>query len=370
MEEEELKHRLALHLLPGIGPVSARALLSYCGSIENIFRKKKAQLEKIPGIGSERAGLVQKKDLFEKAEEEIRFMKKNGIKSLFYLDKDYPNRLKNCDDAPLMLFYKGNADLNSSRMIAIVGTRFITPYGKDMTEKLIDELTKYKVVIVSGLAYGVDVQAHKSALHNNIPTIGVVAHGLDRLYPSENKATAEKMMLNGAIISEYPSRTNPDRENFPARNRIVAGMCDAIVVIESAEKGGALITAELANDYNRDVFAMPGRITDHFSKGCHQLIRKNKAMLFESAEHISEIMSWDDNKQSTKQKTQNQLDLFTSLNDDEKKLVEILRSGGQVGIDAIASHAGIPVSKVSAMLLNLEFAGLLRSLPGKVYELV
>ena len=370
MEEEELKHRLALHLLPGIGPVSARALLSYCGSIENIFRKKKSQLEKIPGIGSERAKFIQKKDLFEKAEEEILFMKKHHIKSLFYLDKDYPIRLKNCEDAPLMLFYKGNVSLNSDRVIAIVGTRFITPYGKDMTEKLIAELAKYRVVIVSGLAYGVDVQAHKSAINNNMPTIGVVAHGLDRLYPSENKATADKMMLNGAIISEYPSKTNPDRENFPARNRIVAGMCDAVVVIESAEKGGALITAELANDYNRDVFAMPGRITDHFSKGCHQLIRKNKAMLFESAIDIAEIMNWDDNLKPNKQKTQNQMELFKTLNDDEKKLVEILRTGGLMGIDSIALNSGIPVSKVSAALLNLEFSGLLRSLPGKVYELI
>lgn len=370
MNEEELKLRIALHLLPGIGPVSARALISYCGSIENIFLKKKAQLEKIPGIGAERARLIQKKDLFEKAEEEIRFMKKQGINSLFYLDNDYPFRLKNCDDAPLMLFYKGNISFNKDRMIAVVGTRFITPYGREMTEKLITELIQYDVVIVSGLAYGIDVQAHKVAIQNNIPTIGVVAHGLDRIYPAENKDTANKMILNGAIISEYPSKTNPDRENFPARNRIVAGMCDAVVVIESAIKGGALITADLANDYNRDVFALPGRVTDHYSKGCHQLIRNNKAMLFESALHIAEIMNWNGNKQSIKRKTQNQLNLFISLNEDEKKLIEILRIGGQVGIDTIAASAEIPVSKVSAFLLKLEFSGILRSLPGKMYELL
>ena len=369
-EEEELMYRVALHLLPGIGPVLARALLSYCGSIENIFRKKKAQLEKIPGIGTERARLIQKNDLFRKAEEEIHFMKKNGIRPLFYLDKDYPTRLKNCDDAPLMIFYKGNVNLNSSRMIAIVGTRFMSPYGKNITEMLIEDLEKYKVVIVSGLAYGVDVQAHKSAIQNNIPTIGVVAHGLDRLYPAENKLTAENMILNGAIISEYPSKIKPDRENFPARNRIVAGMCDAVVVIESAEKGGALITADLANDYNRDVFAVPGRTTDYFSKGCNWLIRKNKAMLFESAEHIAEMMNWENNMQSDKLKNKSQLDLFISLNEEEKKLVEILRTGGQVGIDIIAAIAQIPVSKVSVSLLNLEFAGLLRSLPGKRYELI
>jgi len=370
MNEEELKYRLALHFLPGIGPVLARALLSYCGSIENIFTKKKSQLEKIPGIGKERAEMIQKKDLFEKAENEILFMRKNGIESLFYLDKGYPERLKNCYDSPLMLFYKGNIDLNMARMVAIVGTRFITPYGKNFTEKLIADLAKYKVIVVSGLAYGVDVQAHKSSVNNNVPTIGVVAHGLDRLYPSENKATAEKMMLNGGIITEYPSGTKPDRENFPARNRIVAGMSDAVIVIESAEKGGALITAELANDYNRDVFALPGRTTDHFSKGCHQLIRKNKAMLFENADHIAEMMNWIDDDNENKKKTVYQPELFTSLNADEQRLVEILKLNGQTGIDTLAANAGITVSKTSVSLLNLEFAGLLRSLPGKVYELI
>lgn len=370
MNEEELRHRLALHFLPGIGPVLSRALISYCGSIENIFNIKKSHLEKIPGIGRERAALIQKKDLYEKAEKEILFMKKYGVKSLFYLDKEYPSRLKNCDDAPLMLFYKGTADLNSERMVAIVGTRFITAYGKDITNILIEELVKFKVVIISGLAYGVDVHAHKCAVHYNIPTIGVVAHGLDRIYPAEHKSTAEKMVLNGGIITEYPSSTNPDRENFPARNRIVAGMCDAIVVIESAVKGGALITAELGNDYNRDVFAIPGRTTDHFSKGCNQLIMKNKAMLFENADHIAEIMNWDINEKVKSKKRRNQLELFSTLNDQEKKLVEILKSNGQIAIDAIAIHADLPVSNVSATLLHLEFAGVLRSLPGKVYELI
>ena len=368
--EEELLYRLALHFLPGIGPVSARAMLSYCGSIENIFRTKKSHLEKIPGIGRERARLVDKKIVFEKAEKEIRFIRKYNIKPFFYLDQEYPARLRNCEDAPLMLFYKGNADLNFPRMIAIVGTRFMTPYGKAATEKLIEELVKNRVIIVSGLAYGVDIQAHKSALRNNIPTIGVVAHGLDRIYPAENKATAEKMIKEGGIITEYATGTRADRENFPARNRIVAGMCDATIVIESAEKGGALITAELANDYNRDVFALPGRVTDYYSKGCHMLIRKNKAMLFESADQVAEMMNWDDNKQSAITKNKNQLELFSSLNEDEKKLVGVLREKGQTGIDTIAIQVALPVSKVSALLLGLEFSGVLRSLPGKVYELV
>ncbi len=370
MNDEELKYRLALHFLPGIGPVLARSLLSYCGSIENIFNRKKSHLERIPGIGKERAGRIQKKDLFEKAEKEILFLKKNGIEPLFYLDKNYPERLKNCYDSPLMLFYKGSVDLNSHRMIAIVGTRFITPYGKDFTERLIADLVQYNVVVVSGLAYGVDVQAHKSAVNNNVPTIGVVAHGLDRLYPSDNKPTADKMLLNGGIVTEYPSGTKPDRENFPARNRIVAGMCDAVIVIESAEKGGALITAELANDYNRDVFALPGRTTDHFSKGCHQLIRKNKAMLFENAAQIAEMMNWIDDETKSRKKQYLQPELFTALSEDEKKILELLKLNNQMGIDALAVNAGMSVSRASVSLLSLEFAGLLRSLPGKVYELI
>ncbi len=370
INKEELRLQLALHFMPGIGPVLARALLSYCGSIENIFNRKKSQLEKIPGFGKERAALVKPKDLFEKADDEIIFMKNNGIVPIFYLDKDYPFRLKNCDDAPLMLFYKGNVNLNPKRMIAIVGTRFITPYGREVTAKLVEDLTELNVVIVSGLAYGVDVQAHKCAVQHNIPTIGVVAHGLDRLYPSENKAIAVKMLMNGGIISEYPSGTIPDRMNFPARNRIVAGMCDAVVVVESAEKGGALITAELANDYNRDVFALPGRITDYYSKGCHQLIRQNKAMLFENAAQIAEMLQWDDKLADRREKKENQLQLFMSFTDDEKKLVEFLKAERVSSIDSLSIHVSLPVSKVSAILLNLEFSGVLRSLPGKMYELI
>lgn len=365
---DELKYRLALHFLPGIGPVSARALLSYCGSIENIFRMKKSQLEKIPGIGRERASLIHRKDLFEGVEREMLYMEKNGIKPLYFLDKDYPKRLKNCEDAPLLVFYKGNADLNAPRMLAIVGTRFITPYGKDMTEKLVQELAQYSVTIISGLAYGVDVQAHKSALKHIIPTVGVVAHGLDRIYPSDHINIAEKMLVQGGLISEYPSMTKPDRNNFPARNRIVAGMSDAVIVIESAEKGGALITADLANDYNREVFALPGRSSDHFSKGCHYLIRKNKAMLFENAVHIAEMMLWDDDKGKVKKKKQ--LELFDTLSEEERNLVRVLGENGITGIDALSLLTALSVNKLSSLLLNLEFAGLLKTLPGKQYELV
>jgi DNA processing protein len=370
MNEEELKYRLALHLVKGIGPVSARALISYCGSVENIFKKKKAQLERIPGIGKGRAAGIHRKDLFVRAEEEMNFLYKNEIRPLFCLDENYPSRLKNCEDAPLMLFYKGGANLNHDRMIAVVGTRYITPYGKAMTEKLIEELVRYRVVVVSGLAYGVDVQAHRSALKNGIPTVGVVAHGLDRLYPAENKSIADRMIREGGLVTEYPGRTKPDRENFPARNRIVAGMCDAVVVIESAEKGGALITADLANDYNREVFALPGRTTDVFSRGCHRLIMQNKAMLYESGDDIAAMMGWEDPGRGGKKKLPAQHELFSALNEEEQKLIHVLRETGKTGIDVLAQKAQLPVSRTSSVLLNLEFAGILRTLPGKCYELI
>jgi len=367
-DEEELRNRLALHFLPRIGPVLARLLISYCGSVPEVFRKRKSQLERIPGIGRERAALIRKDDVFDRAEAEIAFMSKHKVRPLFYLDADYPWRLKHCDDAPLMVFTKGECCWNEKRMLAVVGTRHMTTYGRDCTQRLIEELSTYKPVIVSGLAYGIDIQAHKSAMKNNLPTIGVVAHGLDRIYPSENRSTAEKMIRTGAIVSEYPSRTKPDREKFPARNRIVAGMCDAVIVVESADKGGALITAALANDYNREVFAIPGRVTDPFSQGCHQLIRENKAMLMEDAAHIATMMGWDDD--AAKKTTPAQLELFNSMNEDELRIVDLLRAEGKSGIDTIVKGSDLTLSRVTSALLSLEFAGALRVLPGKTYELI
>jgi DNA processing protein len=367
MTDDELIYRLALHFIPGIGPVRARSLISYCGGVKEIFRSRRNQLERIPGIGRERANLIHTKGLFEKAEKEIEFMEKNNVSPLFFTDMEYPSRLKNCYDAPLLLFYKGHADLNVNRMIGIVGTRFITDYGKMVTEKILSDLAAYNIHVISGLAHGIDVHAHKGSLRNNIPTIGVIAHGLDRIYPAENRNTATKMIADGGLISEYPSGTIAARENFPARNRIVAGMCDALIVVESAERGGALITAEFANEYNREVFAVPGRISDIFSQGCHRLISQNKAVIYESAKQFANQMGWDDDPKSPQQP--NQLQLFPLLSEPEQKLVEILREKGKSEIDMIAEHSNMPVNKVSSLLLTLEFAGILRSLPGKVYQL-
>ncbi len=368
--DELLKCKIALSQLPGIGPMLARVLVSYCGGVKEIFQMKKVQLERIPGIGVEKAKNIFQKEVMLNAEKEVSFIRKHSIDAFFYIDKEYPARLKNCEDAPILLFFKGSCQLNAARVVAIVGTRQYSPYGRDLTEQLVAELQKYNVLIVSGLAYGIDIIAHRAATQNQMPNVAVTAHGLDRIYPSAHASSAERMLKNGGVLTEYLSGTIPDRENFPARNRIVAGMSDATIVIESAIKGGALITAEIANGYNRDVFAFPGRISDTASQGCNQLIRENKAMLVTSAEDIARAMNWDLEEEEKRKKIKKQLNLFHELSQEEQVLVLILKEEGIVAIDTIAIKAMLPVSKVSSLLLNLEFAGVLRSLPGKVYELV
>jgi len=365
--DEQLKYQIALTLLPGVGPVLAKNLVSYCGSVENIFKKKKANLERIPGIGAEKAAAIASHTVFERAEKEVAFIRKHKISSLFFLDAEYPLRLKNCEDAPPLLFFKGHCDLNAQRMVAIVGTRNSTAYGKEITEQLVADLVKYDAVIVSGLAYGIDIIAHKACIKNNLPTIGVMAHGLDRIYPGEHKPTAEKMVKHGGVLTEFISKTNPDRENFPSRNRIVAGMVDAVIVVESAIKGGALITADIANGYNREVFAVPGRANSMYSQGCNEYIRLNKAALAENAEHIATLMNWNTHQ---KAKPEKQLNIFRELKPEEKLLVDLLKEKGKIDIDTLMIQSGLPVHKVSTTLLNLEFDGLLKALPGKMFELV
>jgi DNA processing protein len=366
--EENLKHKIALTLIPGVGNVIARNLVSYCGSVEGVFKESKKHLEKIPDVGPVTAEAIKNHRDFEKAENECLFIEKYNVTPLFYLDKNYPVRLKNCSDAPVMLYYKGNADLNSKRIVAIVGSRSATEYGKTITEKMIADLKNSNAIIVSGLAYGIDVCAHKAALKNEMETVGVLAHGLDRVYPGLHRSIAEKMIEHGGLLTEYLTETNPDKENFPQRNRIVAGISDAVVVIEAAKKGGALITAEIANTYNRDVFAVPGRLNDTFSEGCNHLIKTNKAALIETSKDIEYIMGWEE-KQSKKVKNA-QRNLFVELNAEEKSLVDLINQNGSMDIDTICSNITLPVSKVSATLLNLEFKGMVKSLPGKVYELI
>lgn len=361
-----LRYQIAITLIPGVGDIIAKKLISYCGSVEGVFKEKKQNLLKIPSIGETLVKSIVNQKVFERVDKEMEFIEKYKIKTLFYLDDNYPFRLKQCVDGPLMLYYLGNANLNADKIVSIVGTRSITEYGKENCRKLIKELSAHDVLIVSGLAYGVDSCAHKTALENNLFTVGVLAHGLDRVYPSLNKSLAEKMTQKGGLLTDFMSETNPDRENFPKRNRIIAGVSDAVIVIEAAKRGGALITAEIANSYNRDVFAVPGKIGDTFSEGCNNLIKTNKAALIQSAEDIMYIMGWDNKK--TKQKAV-QKQLFIELNEVEKNLYDILSKKENCSLDEICNQTKFSVSKIAEALLNLELEGIVKCLPGKIYKL-
>jgi len=362
---DELIYKIGITLIPSIGSVNGKKLISYCGGVEAVFKEKRAALMKIPGIGTHTVNKIVNHSVLKRAEKEIEFLNKHAIQPLFFTDKDYPKRLFHCEDGPLMMFYKGNKSLNHARMLAVVGTRRSTSYGRVQCEKIIEGLREKDVMIVSGLAYGIDSCAHRNALKNELPTIGVMGHGLDRIYPAENRNLAASMMENGGLLSEFLSGTIPDRENFPKRNRIVAGMTDATLVIESGVKGGAIITANIAFSYSRDVMAVPGKINEPYSKGCNFLIKTNRAALVESAKDITDIMGWEDIKKEVKAQAQ----LFVNLNDQEQLLVDILQESGETGIDVLMAKSKIPVSQVSSCLLNLEFQGMVISLPGKRYKL-
>lgn len=364
----DLVYKISLTLIPGVGDVLAKNLVSYCGSAEAVFKEKENNLIRIPEIGPVAAKSITGYRDFSRAEDEIKFLEKNKINCVFYSEKEYPARLKNADDAPVLLYYKGNINFNAEKIIAVVGTRNATDYGKSFCEKLIEDLVPHKTIIVSGLAYGIDITAHKAALKNNLPTLAVLAHGLDRIYPPAHKHISEKLLDHGGLITEFISKTKPDKENFPKRNRIVAGLCDAVIVIEAATKGGALITAEIANSYNRDVFALPGRINDEYSEGCNHLIKTNKAALLQSAADIEYIMGWYKEHDAKKKNIQKKL--FIDLTAEEQELVSFLNGKGRQDIDTISIKCKLPVSKIASALLNLEFNGVLKSYPGKMYELV
>jgi len=347
----------------------AKSMVSYFGDAEEVFKAPKAKWMKVPGIGGKTVEQMDMGAALKRAEEELKFVEKHNIDLIFYTDSKYPKRLKNCNDSPVLLYTKGNADLNTQHIISIVGTRNATDYGKHLCRQLVEELHAYNVLIVSGLALGIDVAAHKECVKLNMPTLGVLGHGLDRMYPAQNRATAEKMLENGGLLSEYPSGTNPDRENFPQRNRIVAGIADATIVIEASIKGGALITAEIANSYNRDVFAFPGRIGDEYSEGCNFLIRNNKAALLTSATDLAYILGWE--KPGSAKPVIEQFLLPFDLSSDERLIFEILQQHKiPLAIDDLTIKTNMPTSKLAMNLLNLEMQGYIRSLPGKTYALV
>ena len=365
-QPQELLHQIALTLIDGVGDVLSKNLVAYSGSSEQVFKEKKSHLEKIPGIGSVVANKIYaSQHVFQRAEEELKFITSNGISALFFMDEKYPQRLKYCHDSPILVYYKGNADLNCSKIVSVVGTRTPSEYGKHMTEKLIQDLAHSGVLVVSGLAYGIDVLAHKESLSNNLNTVGVLAHGLDRLYPAAHTSYAKKMVHQGGLLTEFMSQTNPDRENFPKRNRIVAGMCDALIVVESKKQGGSLITATIANAYNKDVFAFPGRADELLSEGCNGLIKSNRANLIESAEDLFYIMNWNEEKKQRK----SQIPLFVNLNNEEQFIMDCFKDKSPLHIDEICSFTQLPISKTSSHLLTLEFSNLVKSLPGKMFQL-
>jgi len=360
----DLLYKIGITLIPNIGVVNGKQLIAFCGGTEAVFKESAKALEKIPNIGSVVSKSILNQKVLSRAEEEIEFIEKNNIQPLFYTDKSYPTRLSNCYDSPIMLYFKGNSQLNNQRVVSIIGTRRATIYGKDICREITSHLKDYNVLILSGLAYGIDSCSHREALDNNIETVGVLGHGLDTLYPAQNKRIAEMMIENGGLITEFISKTKPDRENFPKRNRIVAGMSDAIVVIESGRKGGAIITADLGNSYNRDVFAVPGRSGDEFSKGCNYLIRTNRAALIENGSNLTYFMGWE----KSNKKTNQQPKLFVDLNTNEQTIYDCILNSKEISIDKIAISTGIKPSLVASTLLKLEFEGLVRVLPGKLYR--
>ncbi|MBC35437.1 MAG: DNA-protecting protein DprA [Bacteroidetes bacterium] len=366
MNDNDLIYKIGISLIPGIGDISGKKLIAYCGGVEAVFKESRQALMKIPGIKTQTVNKILGADVKRRAEKEIEFIKMKNLNCHFFLDKDYPERLKHCIDGPMMIYSKGMICWNTPRVLAIVGTRNITHYGKDLCSKLLKDLKGSGTLIVSGLAYGVDTKAHKESLKNDLKTIGVMAHGMDRIYPSENRELAMQMCEQGALITEFKSGSKPDRENFPKRNRIVAGMSDAVLVVESAGKGGALITADIGNSYDRDVFAFPGNVNATYSEGCNFLIKTHRAALVQNAADINYLMGWE----SEKPKVGIQKKLFVELDEEEKIIIEVLKQHPEVGVDKMSLLTELPTSKVSAKSMSLEFKGLIHCMPGKVLKLV
>jgi DNA processing protein len=367
MTQSELHYTLALLQVEGVGDVLAKKLIQHCGNAEAVFTSKKSQLQKIDGIGSVVIKNLQDKSVFTKAEAEIQFIAQENIFTTYFQEENYPERLKHCYDSPVLLFQAGNINLQNRRMISIVGTRQITSYGMEFTKKLIEDLAPLNPIIISGFAYGVDIYAHQTAMEFGLQTIGVLAHGLNQIYPKTHKKYMAKMEQNGGFLTEFWSTSKPDKENFIKRNRIVAGISEATVVIESAEKGGSLVTANLANDYNRDVFAVPGRVSDKYSQGCNNLIKTQRANLMTSAADLVYMLNWELQRESQKAV---QKQLFISLTNEEQKIYDYLQKTGKEMMDIIALECDFPIYRMSSILINMELKGVIRPLPGKIFEAV
>ncbi len=363
--KNDLLYQIALTQINLIGCVQAKKLIEHFGSAEAIFKAPKKILSAIDGIGDVKANYIKNFIDFNDAEKEIKFIEKHNIQALFITDDNYPKRLLHCYDAPTLLYYKGKANLNQPKIISIIGTRTNSSYGKEITESIIQNAQQHNTLIVSGLAYGIDAIAHKAAIQNKLPTVGVLAHGLDVLYPAQNKALAKDMIVNeGGLLTEFMQNTKPDKHNFPKRNRIVAGMCDAIIVVETAAKGGSMITAEIAYTYNKDLYAVPGKTTDTKSAGCNKLIQQNKAVIYTNAQDLFSDIGWE--KQAVKAPTQKAL--FIELSENEQLIYNIISSKATVHVDEIYLQSGLSSSTVAACILNLELQNIIIGLPGKVFK--
>ncbi|PTX60377.1 DNA processing protein [Kordia periserrulae] len=367
ISEEELLYALALQKTAKVGDIIAKRLIKYCGSAKAVLHEKKAQLLKIDGIGTNILADLKNTSNLKAAESELKFIQKENIHAHYFLDETYPARLQHCVDSPIVLFQKGNANLNASKMISIVGTRKATNYGKEFCEELIASLSPLQPTIVSGFAYGIDIVAQRAAIQNNIPTIGCLAHGLNQIYPKAHARYMKSVEKNGAFVTDFWSSSNPDRENFLKRNRLIAGMSQATIVIESAEKGGSLVTAHIANSYNRDVFAVPGRVGDSQSIGCNNLIKQQRAHILTSPADIVYLLGWE-LEAETHLPVQKQL--FVDLTPEETIIHSYLQEKGQSLLDSIALECQFPIHQITPILLQLEMKGAVKPLPGKLFEAV
>jgi DNA processing protein len=367
MTQHELLAVLRLQNIPNIGDVSAKKLIDHCGSAEAVFTDKRRQLLKIEGIGSYTLRNLYDAEHREAAEAEYGYIQKNQIDYTYFKDADHPAYLKHCVDSPILLFKRGNIDLADKKIISVVGTRNITSYGKAFCEKFIGDIAPLDPVIVSGFAYGVDITAQKAAIKHGLQTIACLAHGLNQIYPKTHAKYVRDVEKNGGFYTEFWSTSQPQREHFLQRNRIIAGMSEATVVVESAERGGSLVTADIANSYDRDVFAVPGRTGDKFSTGCNNLIKQQKAHIITSAADLVYLLDWDVEKKETPNV---QKQLFVELDATEQSIYDYLQKNGKQLLDSIALECRLPIFKVSSTLLNMEMKGVVRPLPGKLFEAI
>ncbi|MGB7784903.1 MAG: DNA-processing protein DprA [Salinimicrobium sp.] len=366
MKTSDLQYVLALQHVPNLGDASAKKLIRHAGSAEAVFKEKKAHLLKIDGVGAHKLQGLFDAEHLQAAENELEFIYKNNITCLFYKDEDYPEKLKHCPDGPILLFSRGNIDLKNKKIISIVGTRRASPQGLRFCEQLIEELSPLEPVIVSGFAYGIDIAAQKAALDRGLQTIGCLAHGLNQIYPGAHQKYVKAVEENGGFLSDFWSTDVFDRNNFLKRNRVIAGLSEATVVVESAEKGGSLVTADIANSYNREVFAVPGRPSDPQSKGCNMLIKSQQAHVLTCAADLIYMLNW----QLQEQVKPVQKQLFIELEAEEELLYGFLKENGKEQLDLIALNCQIPTFKAATLLLNMELKGVIRPLPGKMFEAV